>query len=297
MEPPKGFRVRPPGMDDLEDVLAVMNAHEAIYGPEARTLAEDVHESWTRPSFDLDSDARVVLNEQNRIVAYVDVRELDKPRVEADGYVHPDFEGRGIGTLLLSLAEERARSVEAGIETGQRRDLESGIFANNPAAVKLFEEQGFRCVRYFIFEEIHLESAPPQPAWPAGVTVRSFREGEALAPVYETVQETFKDHWGQRQRDLEEWTHIWQAGGMDPSLWFIAESGGTIAGVSLCKMRDDAGYVPTLGVLRPFRGLGLGLALLLHSFSEFYRRGVPIVRLDVDSESLTGANRLYERAG
>ena len=84
---------------------------------------------------------------------------------------------------------------------------------------------------------------------------------------------------------------------MDPTLWFIAESDGTIAGVSLCKMRDDAGHVQTLGVRRAFRRNGLGLALLRHSFSEFYRRGVRIVRLDVDSENLTGATKLYQRAG
>ena len=41
----------------------MMNAHEAIYGPEARTLAEDVRESWTRPSFDLALDAWVVVTE------------------------------------------------------------------------------------------------------------------------------------------------------------------------------------------------------------------------------------------
>jgi ribosomal protein S18 acetylase RimI-like enzyme len=41
----------------------------------------------------------------------------------------------------------------------------------------------------------------------------------------------------------------------------------------------------------------LGIALLLHSFSEFYRRGKYKVGLGVDSQNLTGATRLYERAG
>lgn len=36
---------------------------------------------------------------------------------------------------------------------------------------------------------------------------------------------------------------------------------------------------------------------LLHSFGEFYKRGVMTVGLGVDAESLTGATRLYERAG
>jgi ribosomal protein S18 acetylase RimI-like enzyme len=37
--------------------------------------------------------------------------------------------------------------------------------------------------------------------------------------------------------------------------------------------------------------------LLRASFAEFGRRGIPRVRLNVDSDNLTGAVSLYERAG
>src|ERR1700737_5466717 len=50
MEVPKGLRVRPPRIDDIKDVLAVMNAHEGIYGPEARSLLDDLGEGGPRPS-------------------------------------------------------------------------------------------------------------------------------------------------------------------------------------------------------------------------------------------------------
>jgi hypothetical protein len=39
------------------------------------------------------------------------------------------------------------------------------------------------------------------------------------------------------------------------------------------------------------------LALLKHSFVELYRRGKTEVGLGVDADSLTGATRLYEKAG
>lgn len=42
---------------------------------------------------------------------------------------------------------------------------------------------------------------------------------------------------------------------------------------------------------------GLGLALLYAAFGEFYQRGERKVALQVDAQSLTGATRLYERAG
>jgi mycothiol synthase len=52
-----------------------------------------------------------------------------------------------------------------------------------------------------------------------------------------------------------------------------------------------------LGVRRRWRRRGLGLALLLQSFTDFRRRGATRVGLGVDAESPTGAVSLYEQAG
>ena len=53
----------------------------------------------------------------------------------------------------------------------------------------------------------------------------------------------------------------------------------------------------TLGVRRPYRRRGLGEALLRAAFGFLFARGMRRVILHVDSESLTGATRLYQRAG
>jgi ribosomal protein S18 acetylase RimI-like enzyme len=57
------------------------------------------------------------------------------------------------------------------------------------------------------------------------------------------------------------------------------------------------GWVRGLGVRRGWRGRGLGLALLQHTFGAFYARGRSTVGLGVDAQSPTGATRLYQRAG
>ena len=57
------------------------------------------------------------------------------------------------------------------------------------------------------------------------------------------------------------------------------------------------GWVRILGVLPEYRQLGLGQALLRHTFAEFERRGFDAVGLGVDAENPTGAVRVYERAG
>ncbi len=56
------------------------------------------------------------------------------------------------------------------------------------------------------------------------------------------------------------------------------------------------GWVAILGVRRPWRKRGLGIALLYKTFSEFYLRGTKKISLGVDAASQTGATQLYKRA-
>lgn len=51
-------------------------------------------------------------------------------------YIHPDYQGKGLGTYLLQQAIDRARGL--GIET-----LTGTIFASNGASIALFRKMGF----------------------------------------------------------------------------------------------------------------------------------------------------------
>jgi GNAT superfamily N-acetyltransferase len=121
-----------------------------------------------------------------------------------------------------------------------------------------------------------------------------------------TVNEAFRDHWGYVEIPFEEelarfMNYMNNSEDFDPSLTFLAWEGDQVVGTSLCvdHISDDPelGWVGSLGVLRPWRRRGLGLALLQHSFVELYKRGLRRVGLGVDAGSLTGALRLYENAG
>jgi mycothiol synthase len=50
-------------------------------------------------------------------------------------------------------------------------------------------------------------------------------------------------------------------------------------------------------VRRAHRRRGIGEALLRTSFVQFHKRGLRGAVLEVDTESVTGATRLYERMG
>lgn len=86
----------------------------------------------------------------------------------------------------------------------------------------------------------------------------------------------------------------------DPALWFLAWSGGEVAGYAGASLEADEdparGYVSLLGVRPAFRGRGLGEALLRQAFRELAVRGKLGCDLHVDADSPTGATRLYERS-
>jgi mycothiol synthase len=152
-------------------------------------------------------------------------------------------------------------------------------------------------VRGYYRMSVELDGTPPQPEWPDGIRVRTFEPGRDEKVVYEAVEDAFCDVWGRPRGTFERFLGFTRVEGFDPDLWFVAESRGGISGVCLCKVVGGSGEVDVVGVRSPWRGMGLGLALLRHALGEFYRRGVQEVGLSVDAASVTGAPRLYGRAG
>jgi ribosomal protein S18 acetylase RimI-like enzyme len=145
--------------------------------------------------------------------------------------------------------------------------------------------------------EADLDEGSARPELPAGIEVRVAEAGDDLRPFYLTVDEGMADHWGYISIPYEEWVERRTGATFDPTLWFLAVDGQELAGAALCSISEDRGLVDTLVVRRAYRRRGLGLALLQYAFAELARRDLRRVRLSVDSESLTGATRLYERAG
>ena len=166
-------------------------------------------------------------------------------------------------------------------------------------------EAGFVAARFSLRMVIELNGHPPRPHFPDGVTVRTMHTGEEHDVIH-AVRDSFQDHFGYVDMPFEEEfklrKHVMENDPYyDPTLWFLAEAGSEIVGMSLCWPRtsedEKMGWVDTLGVRRQWRRRGIALALLHHSFCELYLRGAHGVGLGVDGMSLTGATRLYEKAG
>ena len=139
------------------------------------------------------------------------------------------------------------------------------------------------------------------------ITITTAEERPDLRAILDAIHDSFQDHRGyvrpkDMDEDLREFKHFLDNDEhFTLSQWFLAMDGDRIAGVSLCRSQGwdspDTAYVLELGVRREYRRQGLGLALLHHTFGEYWKIGQKHVTLHVDGASLTGATRLYESAG
>jgi ribosomal protein S18 acetylase RimI-like enzyme len=142
--------------------------------------------------------------------------------------------------------------------------------------------------------QIDHDALPPAPRWPAGVALRPALVASDAPAVHALLVEAFA---GSQERvpAFESWLEWWtRDASFDPSVWFLAEADGGLAGAALCW---DDGFVKDLAVRPRWRRRGLGEALLRHAFREFYAREIATVSLKVDADNPTGALRLYQRVG
>ncbi len=300
--------MRPAQFSDAERLVEMFNADSRRVLGVRQHDADDQVTEWRSPGFDLARDTRVVVDATGRPAGYAEVWDTDPPhvRIWAWGRVDPDQRGRGIGSALVAWQDERGRMAVSQAPRDARIVIRQGVSARDESGLELLAESGYKAIRRNYTMKADLNGSMPEPAWPAGVGVRTFDPHCDLVPLTEAVRSAFRDHWGYVESPFEDdvagWRHVVeQEKSFDPRLWFLAEAAGEIVGVSLCSAMEpedpDLGYVNTLGVVRDWRRRGVALALLHHSFRELGARGKRHVALGVDASSLTGAVRVYERAG
>jgi mycothiol synthase len=281
--PPERFSTRGATVADADAVAELILAAE----PVEPISGAEVRDWWHGQ--DLERDARLVHASHGRLAAVGIVsRRADAASVE--NYVHPEFQGRGLGAHLVEWGESRARELwflrvwNATLSTDKR-------------ARALLTRCGYRSVRHSYVMKIEVGEGLEEPVWPDGIDERTFSAGEEHE-LYEADNEAFAGTWGRPERSCAEWwAKFGGAESFDPSLTFLAWNGGELAGYAICGLAFGGGLVNLLGVRPPWRRRGLGLALLRHSFRELCDRGVDTVTLGVDASNPTGATRLYERVG
>lgn len=158
----RNLLARAPQMEDLEAVTELLVACDiADFGMPDRTK-EDIHAEWCRPDFNLDTDAWIIVTTDGRFVGYAHVWPCNSMHTSVFASVHPAYRNRGIGMLLLRLAEERAREQINAAPPAARISLTSVVSHSNEAARWLFEREGYTPVQQFWRLIVEMEDEPSE---------------------------------------------------------------------------------------------------------------------------------------
>jgi len=295
-----GLTLRSASWTDLNAVAKLTGEVAQMEGDALFVLtAEELANEWKSEGFNVERDVFVVETEGGLVVGSEEFyNENGHYKLAADGCVHPEFRGLGIGSCLLEKIDQRALPELELAEPGKRVLIQSLVNNKDGAGHALLRNNGYSLVRYFWRMEIKLQEAPDPVTFPAGIELRPFIKDKHAIAAWQADNEAFRDHWGSHDRTFEEWSHgKFGNPNYDPTLWLLAWDGDEIAGFSQNRFRKGIGWIGTLAVRRPWRRKGLGSALLRCSFGEFYQRGTTTIGLGVDSANLTGATHLYQRVG
>lgn len=285
--------LRAPTIADLPALVAFFDELRDRYGVEARSESQ-LRDDLTRRGENVAENYRIA-TDGGRITGFVSIWSPQPQPDRAYLAIRALPRERGAYGRLLDWAEARSREKADGVIPR----LQASAEHDDESLLEELRARGYEFARYFFEMEIDLADELAAPDWPDDFAVRTFRPGDERA-VYAADLEAFEDHWDPVDVTFEEWRdYFLGSSDFDPEIWFLVEDGDELAGFSLCSMHTGAvaGHLHVLGVRRPWRRRGLATALLLHSFGELRRHGCEKVRLNVDAENLTGAVKMYERAG
>lgn len=304
----KGLTIRPLTWDDIPALdVFIKDVLEAETGKRPPDIDDLIHD-YQLEKFSLESNTRIVADADGNMLGLAEVWDLHEVPVRPQIWArtHPEHLGQGIGTVLMDWAVSRTREVFPRVPADARVTANTSHYSTWEASRPLLESIGFKPYRHAFQMLIEMDELPPEPVWPESITLKTYSQIQDPRKVYAAITDAFKDHFGYIPMDFEKGLAQFihrdlEDKAFDADLWFLAVDGDEIAGINLGRKWSwedkENGYISVLGVRRPWRKRGLGLALLRHSFREYYNRGYRKVDLHVDGESLTGAVRLYEKAG
>lgn len=294
---PEGWTWRRPAPDDAGAVYAlVAESNTRVIGQADFTL-EDAMDELSEPSFDLATDAWLVLDATGTAAGYAAVRaEEGADHVEAELYALDDTTTAWLHEAVADRADEIARA--AGQSTAT---LDFAIYRQDDRRRAQVAALGHTIVTTFHRMRIDHDGpgSVPAPPPPPGVELRTGPGDESFRRVAHDVKNAgFAEHFGWVDLPFERWHDQVEASPVRTwdQLW-LAEIDGVPAAMLHAHdgfLADEGcGYVSHLAVLSEFRGRGLAKLLLKTAFAADAANGRTGTLLHVDTNNPTPALDLY----
>lgn len=280
---------------ELTNELARVDGTEEFYEP--ADLAEELTETGTDPSRDtwaVWDDGRMVAFGQLRVG--FTVADDETVRLQVDGGVLPGWRGRGIGTRIMDEMESRALALNAERNPGVPGTFRASGGRQGSQAEAMLRSRGYETARWFTLMERANPGAGVSPTWGALSSPTPADRDDVLT----AHNAAFVDHWGFAPYTPERWHDLYTSRTARPQFSTIAHdvTGAVSAYVLVSQYLRDELYVDLVGTIPAARGRGMARAALTRTIALVQKvPGIRVLGLEVDSESPTGATRLYEGLG
>jgi mycothiol synthase len=305
---PEGCTARPLTMDDAAAVAAVLAASESVDDTNEYPDATDMSDWWVNWNADLERDGVAVTDESGVLIGYAAATASPTFReafaVYLEGRVRPDHRGRGIGRRLMSWSLARGAEIHAERHPEAPGSLVVSVSEPMTSLESLVRRAGLRPERWYRQMERPLTDPPPLPSLP-GVELVPYtadRDDE----IRRAHNAAFTEHHGSSERDPATWQSLFTGQrAFRPDLSVLAVERGVVLGYLLAyvyeadtlatgQRRADFGQI---GVLPRARGRGLASAVIAAALRAAAEHDCQSAELQVDSDNVTGALRLYEKLG
>jgi mycothiol synthase len=305
---PDGLTVRPLRMDDAGAVAALLETAEPIDDTGEHFDAEDLAEWWRGTPVDFTKDGVAVEDGAGELAGYAVALPSRTFRgaypVYLEGRVHPEQRDRGIGRALLAWQLDRGAQLHAERHPEAPARLVVGVAPGLAALEGLCRRAGMVAERWYRDMERLLTDLPAVTVPPGVELVRwtPDRDDE----VRRVHNAAFTEHHGSSERDPATWQALFTGQrAFRPDLSALALADGAVVAYALAYVYEaDARatgqrqiHFGQIGVLPEARGRGLATAVIAEGLRLGAAGDCQTAGLNVDSDNVTGALRLYEGLG
>lgn len=299
---------RPASLDEIDAMHSVFAAAAPVDHPTYTTPREELEETLELSHVDAARDTIVGFAADGTAVAVgTAMPHADRSsvvRTYLDGVVHPQWRHRGIGSAVAEW--ELARALQQFAESGSALPGEVVMYADerDAGAVVIAERLGLQTERWFTSMVRDSSAELLDLPEPAGIRVVPFAP-EMIEAGRIARNDAFRDHWGSLPTDPERWQQFVGGPFFRNDLSRVALDGDRIVAFCLASVNEDDwetlgasnSYIDLIGVVRDHRRMGLAPLVVSRTLAAIADAGLEKAVLDVDTESPTGANTLYERLG
>ncbi len=271
----------------------------AADGTDTHYEAEDLAEELANPGLDPARDTVGAFAADGSLLA---AAQVTAPRRRASGEVwgrfdatiSPTARGTGVDDELLTRAHQRAIARAAESFPGEPFRITTEVGRDAKDLRVLLEGRGYTPVRYFHVMRHDLGELDPSRA-DGIVFTPELDEQVRVAHV-----DAFADHWGSAPPDPTGWAARYTGSrSFRPDCSSVRFGPDAHVDGYLLAYQFQPGelWFGQIGVRPRAQGRGIATGLLHRSLLAAREHGYSVVKLDVDTENVHGAGRLYEAVG